>query len=245
MSRRACFLLLLSLAICWQVGTPTQIRAQAKAKKASAKHLAVTNNKIVVCMQPLGRYNKHLLRASVRGIKYIYGFDVRVLPKQKMPKRVYYKPRRRWRADKILDHYKATAWPKLKAKGCTFWMGFTGVDISTTTETKKDWGILGLAEIKGVVGVVSTYRTGRRLNKPHTRARRTVKVINHEIGHLLGIPHIKGTGCLMNSAEGSVLTTDKESGLLCTSSVNWIERQWGVTIPRHKKVNWSLIERKK
>ena len=102
--------------------------------------------------------------------------------------------------------------------------------------------MLGLGEIGGKMAVVSSFRTHKKLRKPHTALRRTVKTVNHEIGHLMGLPHQKGEGCLMQDAEGSVLTTDTEHGLLCQPTIEYIERERGYRIPRHVEFDWSVVE---
>ena len=197
------------------------------------------NAHVVTCIQPLGTFNTKLLRASAKGVTYLYGFDVRVLEPRKLPKKTYYPKRKRWRADRILDWLDESVHP---GSGCTMTLGFTAHDISTTTEEKEDWGILGLAQVSGRVGVVSTYRTRRGLKKPHTRLRRTVKVFNHEVGHILGIPHVPGPECLMADAEGSVLTTDQQTGLLCAPTKAWMEENLGATLPDHDVFDWSEVE---
>lgn len=199
--------------------------------------LEVTNPTVVVCVQPLGDHDPKLLAASERGITYLYGYAVRRLPARPLPKAAWYAPRHRWRAEVLLDDLAAT-----KPEGCTYILGFTHRDISTTKAPYHDWGILGLGEVGGVAGVVSTWRVSRKLSPPHTRARRTVKVVNHELGHVLGLPHVKGEGCLMNDAEGTVLSVDRESGLLCDSTVAYIERTHGHRIPRHETFEWRKVE---
>jgi archaemetzincin len=200
---------------------------------------APANAHVTTCIQPIGKYSKTYLRASARGVTYLYGFQVRVLKARKMPKHVYYPKRKRWRADRILDWLDAEVYP---GSGCTMVLAFTAHDISTTTEEKEDWGILGLAQVGGRVGVVSTYRTRRGLKKPHTRLRRTVKVFNHEVGHILGIPHVPGAECLMSSAEGSVLTTDLQTGLLCAPTKKWMEENLSAKLPDLATFDWSRVE---
>ena len=231
-ARRAC---VLTLTLLLAALLPSAAASGDTPRRAALK---ATNPSMILCVVPLGRHDKQLLRAAERGITYVYGFTVRRLPARKLPPAAYYKPRRRWRADRILDHLREDVLP---GTGCGKIMGFTAEDISTTKPPHADWGILGLAELGGVAGVVSSHRTARALKPPHTRKRRVVKVVNHEIGHLLGLPHLQNTTCLMNDAEGSVLTTDRESGLLCPQTVRWIEVNTPYKIPRHKRFEWELL----
>jgi archaemetzincin len=160
-----------------------------------------------VCLQPLGKkYNKRLLAAAKRGIEYLYGFEVRILDDRKLPKEAYYKPRRRYRADKLLTFLDDNVVPTAE---CDFVMGFTHVDISVTKGKFKDWGIFGLAALGGPSGVVSTHRLRRRASRKK-QGRRTINVMNHELGHALGVPHVEGEGCLMADAQGTIKTVDNE-----------------------------------
>ncbi len=44
---------------------------------------------------------------------------------------------------------------------------------------------------------------------------RLVKVVNHELGHTLGLPHCPSAGCLMEDAKGTIVTVDNETGAFC------------------------------
>jgi len=197
------------------------------------------NPAVTLCMQPLGEYDKSMLKASAKGVEYLYGFKVEIRPALKMPKKAWYSPRKRYRAEVLLDYLRDDVWPRTE---CTFIVGFTSHDISTTKDEHKDWGILGLGEVGGVAAVVSSKRTHKRLKKPHTATRRVVKVVNHEIGHVMGLPHVKGEGCLMNDAEGTVDTVDLENGLLCQPTIDFIEKHRGYRIPRLVDFNWEIIQ---
>jgi archaemetzincin len=193
-----------------------------------------------LCVQPLEPYPVKMLESVVRGIEYIYGFEVVVLEARKIPKSTWYAPRKRYRADKLLDWMRSDLLPQ--REDCRWIVGLTRSDVSVTKGEHKDWGVLGLGEVDGRVAVVSSFRTHKKLREPHTALRRTVKVVNHEIGHMMGLPHVKGEGCLMNDAEGTVLTTDLETGLLCQSTIEFIERHKRLRIPRHSSMQWDAIE---
>ena len=197
------------------------------------------NANVTLCLQPLGDYNKAMLKASARGVEQLYGFHDEVPPAHAMPKAAWYAPRKRYRAEILLDFLRDDVLPRTQ---CKFIVGFTSHDISTTKDEHKDWGILGLGEVGGVAAVVSSFRTHKRLKKPHTPTRRVVKVVNHEIGHVMGLPHVKGEGCLMNDAEGTVDTVDLENGLLCQPTIDFIEKHRGYRIPKLETFDWKTIE---
>ncbi len=126
------------------------------------------NPSVKLCLQPLGDHDKRMLTASAKGVEYIYGFEVEIRPALKIPKKAWYAPRKRYRAEILLDYLRQDVLPRTE---CTFIVGFTSHDISTTKDEHKDWGILGLGEVGGVAAVVSSKRTHKRLKKPHTATR--------------------------------------------------------------------------
>src|SRR6188508_1485166 len=143
----------------------------------------VSNARPTVCVVPLGGYDKGMLSVVTRGIEYLYRLDVKLLEPRALPRSAWYSPRRRYRAEKLLNYLDAEVLP---GSGCDLVMGFTGADISTTKGEHPDWGILGLAWIGGPSGVVSTNRLGRRVGA-RSKAKRAVKVMNHELGHARGL----------------------------------------------------------
>lgn len=124
---------------------------------------------------------------------------------QKLPEIAYYKPRNRYRADKLIrylkDEYSAD---KI--------IGLTNRDISTTSGQYEDWGIMGLAYRPGKSCVISTFRTFRGAQSENHKKARLKKVVFHEFGHTLGLPHCeKDNTCLMRDANGKVVTVDETS----------------------------------
>ena len=201
---------------------------------AVPREAAAAKTAPVVCLQPLGEHDARALPVVAHGIEYLYGLEVRTLAARPLPGSAWYAPRKRYRAEKILHHLDSAVVPD---SGCDLVMGWTSADISTTKGSHQDWGMLGYAWIHGPSGVVSTHRMGgvSRVNV----LRRAVKVVNHELGHALGLRH--DAGCLMADVGGTVKTLDRESGLLCDDSRRTLEVAHGITLPLRGWFDWGAL----
>ena len=139
-----------------------------------------------IAVVPLGTVGRKEIEAVRRAIRRTYRLEVVVEPKRSLPRKAYYPPRRRYRADALLAGL-AKAYPE-----ATKVIGVTDVDISTTARGRKDWGIAGLAFLGGRPAVVSGFRAKGQL----------ADVAVHEVGHTLGLPHCPNAGCVMQDANG-------------------------------------------
>jgi archaemetzincin len=169
------------------------------------------HQKPVIAIQPLVCFDTCLVDSVCAGIQRLFPADVYVLPVQDMPGNAFYAPRKRYRAEKILDYldeHTDTAYTKI--------VGLTELDISTTKGEHVDWGIFGLGALGGRPCVVSTYRLGKDKVPYEKFVERLVKVVNHELGHTFGLSHCQNTGCLMEDAKGTIKTVDRENGDFCT-----------------------------
>lgn len=108
-----------------------------------------------------------------------------------LPQTAYYTPRKRYRADSLINYLRMRT-----TKGHVT-MGLTSMDISHTKGKINDYGIMGLAYQPGSAGVVSSFR----ISKTNT-LEQFCKLTLHELGHTQGLPHCKVSNCLMRDAEG-------------------------------------------
>jgi len=231
-------LLVVALVVVVLLGAaPRPARAQPTAPARAAHAGPARAARPRVCLVPLGPHDRRLLPVVARGIEQLYALEVEVRAPRPLPRAAYYPPRRRYRAEKLLAHLDRSVLP---GSGCDLVMGWTRVDISTTKAEHVDWGILGLAWIGGPSGVVSTFRMGRRVSR-EVAAMRAVKVVNHELGHALGLDHHARAGCLMEDAGGTVKTVDRESGLLCDDSRRELEERLGLALPALTEFSWSRV----
>jgi archaemetzincin len=162
-----------------------------------------------IAIQPLGKVAPDVIQVIERDLKALYRVEVEVLPQRELPASAFYKPRARYRAEKLL------AWlEKETPAGFTKVIGITVSDISTTKEDVFDWGIFGLGEIDSRPCVVSTFRLGRGVLRAKM-LRRTGDVAGHEAGHTFGLQHCISPHCMMNDAGGKIQSVDESTHHLC------------------------------
>lgn len=163
-----------------------------------------------VAIQPFGPVKASDIARVKAGILALYAVDVEILPEKPLPKVAYYEPRDRYKADKLLDVLAAETPEKF-----TKVIGLTARDISATKGEIADWGIFGLGQLAQRPCVVSTFRLRSGKASDEVFQARLVKVVNHELGHTLGLDHCPTLGCLMQDAGGKIATVDGESGKPC------------------------------
>lgn len=186
----------------------------------------------LIVIQPLGaRIPAQDIVLVRQALLTFYGLPVTVLPRKPLPRASYYPPRRRWRAEKLLDFLQTTA-----PRGSFRVLGLTASDISTSKGVFKDWGVLGLATLDGKTCVISSFRCGRGVRTALEKRIRLAKVAVHEIGHTLGLDHCPVRGCLMEDARGSVKTCDREYDL-CQKRCRPLLSRKGYRLPK-PRIPW-------
>jgi archaemetzincin len=203
------------------------------ATRTSAEHVPT------VCLQPLGPSDGQMLAAARRGIEELLALEVRDLRPRPLPTAAYYPPRKRYRAEKLLGYLEESV--RLQS-ACDYVLGMTTVDIATTKGDVEDWGVFGLGKMPGPVAVVSTFRLRGRYATRRQVAVRVVKVVNHELGHNLGLDHCPSKGCLMEDARGAIKTVDEETGLLCQACRLRLRARGQATGPA-ASVDWETLLR--
>jgi archaemetzincin len=179
-----------------------------------------------VCVLPLGPIDASSVETARSGIEAAYGFPALTRPSADLPEEAWYPERKRYRAERLLEWLDARL---PQEQGCTILIGLTSKDISTTKDLYPDWGIFGLAEIEGKSAVISTFRLSWG-GKPERVVRdRLVKVVNHELGHVLGLSHCDTDRCLMEDAKATIRTVDAEDGRLCARCAAWLGEHYDVS----------------
>lgn len=131
----------------------------------------------------------------------------------------------RYRADSLI------AWlRRIKPDSVDLIIGITGKDISITklgstgvikepVSKYQDYGIFGLAYVGGPSCVVSTFRLG---TEP-LLSDRLNKIVVHEVGHNLGLPHCANPACVMRDAVERIGSIDDAGPSLCAVCAERIE----------------------
>lgn len=162
-----------------------------------------------VAIQPLGKVPTEVIAVIRAKLGALYRVKIEVLPERALPASAYFRPRARYRAEKLL-----TSLEKETPAGVDKVIGITQSDISTTKDDIPDWGIFGLGQLDRRPCVVSTFRLGRGVPLA-TLHRRTGDVAGHEIGHTFNLPHCPTPRCIMHDAGGKVQVVDDSTGALC------------------------------
>ena len=75
------------------------------ADPAATPHFAAGTRPadVMVCVTPLGKVDGAVTTAVARGVAAAYGFRTQVVAGHPLPRAAYYRPRHRYKADRLLD----------------------------------------------------------------------------------------------------------------------------------------------
>lgn len=212
-----------------RTGTATTAGAEPTAGSTEASAPTGEGQAKAIYLQPLGdALEAAELEYIEAALALYFPFPVRRLPSEALPADAYYAPRKRYRAERLLDHLEARTPTDAQVV-----IGLTTADISTTKGQIYDWGILGLATISGQQCVISRFRAQRGAKDARHVRQRLAKTVVHEVGHTIGLPHCPNHGCVMEDGKGSVLTTDHERDVCadCRARVGRLMLPVPVTLP--------------
>lgn len=175
-----------------------------------------TYSQLKVAILPFNTIDTLLFSKASASIKSAYpGIKIKVFAKANLPDSAYYKPRNRYRAEKLLAHLD-TIIPENYHKI----IGVTTKDISATKGKYYDWGIFGYGSIGGKPSVVSTFRLKKKHEAHSLFIQRFNKIMIHELGHTIGFTHCPNLKCIMTDACGKISTIDNANSTLCNSCKN-------------------------
>ena len=164
-----------------------------------------------VVILPFGKVNQATLDAVSQAVTGVADVKVRIDPPRELPKAAWYAPRKRWRAEKILDAIDADL-----PEGAWKVVAVTDVEISTTKDEHVDWGIVGLGNLGGASCVTSTHIFRKWSKTKDVLLRRVKDSAIHEFGHTLALDHCDSAGCVMRDAKGKAITsTDASTSRFC------------------------------
>jgi archaemetzincin len=194
--------------------------------------------KNVLVVVPMGDASEDLVQFVAKSIEDRLDFEVRIAPPIPHPKEAWYAPRKRWRAEKILDHLDGLDF------GPDVWRvaAITEEPISTTKGSVHDWGIAGLGSLGGKSSVFTSYLfRGYRAKARPTYLRFMENLVLHEVGHTLGLEHCPLDRCFMADAKGNAIRAAKRSiNEYCPRCHAWIREHLR---SREVRGRWSEEER--
>lgn len=174
----------------------------------------------VVGIQIYDGFPKEKAIVLAQEVTNFYKIKTFILPEIELPKQAFVTIKSpRYRADSIIMIQNRTINDSLD-----FVLGLTHKDISITKHDIKgnikepkwkynDFGVMGLAYCPGKSAIISSFRLKHADKK--LELTRLKKVVIHEFGHNLGLPHCPDKHCVMTSAAEKISTIDNEKMELC------------------------------
>ncbi|WP_298136467.1 archaemetzincin [Flavobacterium sp.] len=174
----------------------------------------------IVGIIPYDEVSKLEVEKISKTIEEFYKIKTQILPSAVLPQQAFVNIKSpRYKADSIIRIQN-----RKKVDSLDFMMGLTTKDISVTKKDKdgnilkptwkyNDFGIMGLANRPGTSSIISKFRL--KNNNKSLELERFKKVVIHEFGHNLGLPHCPNKHCVVTSAAEKISTIDNEKMELC------------------------------
>ncbi len=192
-------------------GAATQATEATEATAAPEAIRAVVVLVVLTDPRPgAARFAPALVDAIAAELQRVYQVEVRRIDARTLPRSAFYAPRRRYRADTLLEFLGEQIPAGAPAR--TRVLGLTTADISTSKDGFKDWGIFGLGALGGTAAVVSSHRLRRKARDAAQVTWRVTNTAVHELGHVLGLEHCEEKDCVMLDAQGGIANTDASTG---------------------------------
>ena len=207
-----CFILLIFIFLCNSCNSRKDVHPEASTASESSNlrknvpPIKQAEIRKIIQIQPYGQFPKELIDEVISGIKKMYKLDVKILPVALLPDMAFYPPRNRYIADSLLIDLNSK-----KTNEAFKIIGLTEKDISTDI---PNWGIFGYGSVDGYTCVVSSFRLKKGVGELKV-IERLIKIVNHEIGHTLGLNHCPVSLCLMEDGGDSIKSVDNATGKLC------------------------------
>lgn len=196
-----------------------------------------SRSRIRVVIVPLGATAPDLVEQVATAVRDRFAFEVGVAAAVPLAPAAWYGPRKRWRAEKLLDQLDALDLGEVEHV-----IGLTEQPISTTKGARLDWGIAGLGQLPGKSCVLTSYLFRGIKKKDRARYRRYMEnLVLHELGHTLNLPHCPLDRCIMADAKGDAFRAARlSSNEYCPRCHRTIQHLLRDPAPRG---TWSARER--
>ncbi len=167
-----------------------------------------TSKRNTIYLQPIGE-NDEMFEQTIRKMKeyaeIFFDCKVKVLKPIPLPRQAYNKRRAQYDASVILDI--------LRDKVPDDTLAYAGIMMEDLYVRELNF-VFGLGSFTNPVGVYSLVRYQYGTSEKNTFLKRSLKVMNHELGHIFSMQHCIFYKCIMNGSN-SLLESDSRPIHLC------------------------------